>query len=69
MNQYGFYIKMKSATQAEKARVFLMRNGIRSSAERVAGKGGCSFRLRVFSDRKGEVCSLLSDIGISCDLP
>ena len=68
MNQPGFYIKMKSATQAEKARVFLMRNGIRSSAERVTGKGGCSFRLHIFSDRKGEVCSLLSNIGISCDL-
>lgn len=68
MNQSGFYIKMKSATQAEKARVFLMRNGIRSSAERVAGKGGCTFRLRVMSDSTGEVCRLLSTIGISCDI-
>lgn len=69
MNQNGFYIKMKSATQAEKARVFLMRNAIRSKTERITGKGGCSFRLWVWGDRKGEVCSLLSDIGISCDLP
>lgn len=69
MNQYGFYIKMKSATQAEKARVFLMRNGIRSETQRVTGKGGCAFMLHVFSDSKGEVCSLLSNTGISCDLP
>ena len=68
MNQHGFYIKMKSATQAEKARVFLMRKGIRSDTERITGKSGCVFRLHVFSDRKGEVCSLLSNIGISCGL-
>lgn len=64
----NFTIKLKSATQAEKARLLLARSGIKSTAERVTGRGGCGFVLRIFGDRD-KVCPMLTRAGISCDIP
>lgn len=63
-----FTLKVKSMTQAEKARLFLLRNGIKCTAERVTGRGGCGFALKIYGD-KARVCPLLSQVGISCDIP
>ena len=64
----NFTIKLKSATQVEKARLLLARSGIKSTAERVTGRGGCGFALKIFGDR-AKVCPMLSRVGISCDIP
>lgn len=64
----SFTINMNSMTQAEKARTFLARHGIRSRVERTVGRGGCSFSLRIYGERE-TVCPLLGQIGISCGLP
>lgn len=63
----SFTINMRSSTQANKARVYLFRMGIPSRIERVSGRGGCRFLLRVRGNR-GEVCALLSSVGIPCDI-
>ncbi len=63
-----FIINVRSMTQAEKARLFLSRNGIKSSVERTVGRGGCSFSLKIFGNSEA-VCPLLSKIGISCGIP
>lgn len=63
-----FTINTESMTQAEKARVFLARHGIRNRVERTVGRGGCSFSLRIFGERE-KVCPLLAQIGVSCGLP
>ena len=63
----SFTINMRSSTQAQKARAYLAKMGIRGTVERVSGKGGCRFSLRVNGNR-GEVCALLSSIGIPCDI-
>ena len=63
-----FIINTRSITQAEKARRLLEREGIRSIVERAFGKNGCGFSLRIFGNRT-EVCALLSQAGISCDIP
>ena len=63
-----FMINARSYTQAEKARLFLARNGIKSTVERTTGRGGCSFSLKIYGDRQ-EVCPLLARIGVSCDIP
>ncbi len=63
-----FIINTKSSTQAEKARAFLAKNGIRSVVEKTFGNGGyngCGFALKIYGER-GTVCPLLSKIGISC---
>lgn len=63
-----FIINARSMTQAEKARLFLARNGIRSVVQRTTGKNGCMFTLKIFGDEKS-VCPMLSRVGISCDIP
>lgn len=63
-----FIINLRSMTQAERARLFLSKNGIKSTVERTVGRGGCSFTLKIFGDREA-VCPLLSKIGISCGIP
>ncbi len=63
-----FIINTRSMTQAEKARLYLARNGIKSVIIRTTGRNGCKFTLKVFGDA-GTVCPMLSRIGISCDLP
>ena len=63
-----FLINTRSMTQAEKARLLLARNGIKSVVIRTSGRNGCTFTLKIFGDR-GTVCPLLSRAGISCDLP
>lgn len=62
-----FTINAKSMTQAEKVRRFLLRNGIKCTTERVTGRGGCGFLLKIYGDRT-RVCPLLSQVGISCDI-
>lgn len=65
----SFTINMRNFTQAEKARAFLARSGIRSMVRRTTGRGGCTFSLMVTGGAdKGEVCRLLSQIGVSCDI-
>lgn len=63
-----FIINARSMTQAEKARLFLARNGIRSVVQRTTRKNGCMFTLKIFGDEKA-VCPMLSRVGISCDIP
>ncbi len=63
-----FTINARSMTQAEKARLHLARNGIRSVVVRTTGRNGCTFTLKIFGDR-GKACPLLSQVGISCDIP
>ena len=63
-----FIINIRSMTQAEKARLFLARNGIKSIIRRTTGRNGCVFMLKIYGDRE-TVCPLLSRVGISCDLP
>lgn len=68
----NFTIQMQSFTAAQKARSFLQKRGIRCIVERNVNKGrGCVFALRFDNSRaeKAEVCALLREIGISCDLP
>ena len=55
-------------TQAEKIRLYLAGNGIKSTVERVTGRGGCPFVLKIFGDRE-TVCPLLLKIGVSCGIP
>lgn len=64
------FVYIKSITKAQKALALLQRHGIRCAVERVTGKAGCGFALRV-TDRKAdsaEVCALLSSIGVDCGL-
>ena len=63
-----FIINLKSMTQAEKARLHLLKHGIKCTVERTAGKGGCGFTLKIFGERR-TVCPLLAQTGISCDIP
>lgn len=63
-----FVINAKSMTQAEKARLYLARSGIKSVVMRTTGRSGCTFSLKIFGE-KGAVCPLLSRVGISCDIP
>ena len=60
-----FDINLESRTRAEKARMLLMKNQIRSTVIRTTGTGGCRFSLRIFADR-GTACPILRGIGISC---
>ena len=67
----GFTIKMRSFTQAEKARSFLAKQGISSLVQRTSGRGGCAFALIVTRSggmSKNEVCRLLLQIGVDCDI-
>lgn len=63
-----FTINTKSITQAEKARRFLLRSGIKSAVERATGASGCGFRLKIYGERN-YCCKLLAKAGINCDLP
>ena len=63
-----FIINTRSMTQAEKIRLYLAGNGIKSTVERVTGRGGCTFVLKIFVDRE-TVCPLLLKIGVSCGIP
>ena len=68
----NFTIKIKSFTAAQKARSYLQRRGISCLVERNSTKGrGCGFSLRFTNSRaeKAEVCALLGEIGIACDIP
>lgn len=47
-----FIINTRSMTQAEKIRLYLAGNGIKSTVERVTGRGGCTFVLKIFGDRE-----------------
>lgn len=68
-NEMNFFvINAKSMTQAEKARLYLARSGIKSVVMRTTGRSGCTFSLKIFGE-KGTVCPLLSRVGISCDIP
>lgn len=60
-----FIINTRSMTQAEKIRLYLAGNGIKSTVERVTGRGGCTFVLKIFGDRE-TVCPLLLKTGVSC---
>ena len=65
----GFTINMRNFTQAEKARAFLARSGIKSIVRRTTGRGGCTFSLMVAGGAdKNEVCRLLTQIGVNCDI-
>ncbi len=64
----NFIINTKSMTQAERVRLYLAENGIKSRVERTTGRGGCTFSLRIYGDRE-TVCPLLLKIGISCGIP
>ena len=67
-------IYVRSFTQAQKARDFLSRRGIRCMIERTQTRGkGCGFMLHITGSHGGtisreEVCSLLGEIGIDCDI-
>lgn len=70
----NFIINMKSLTQAEKARAFLAKKNIPSVVERSFGNSssGCGFVLRILGGAevsRGEVCTLLKMVGVSCDIP
>ena len=64
-------VNIKSFTAAQKALRFLQKHGIRCVVERVFGKAGCGFALKVTdkNTNKAEVCALLSSIGVPCDIP
>lgn len=66
-------VYIRSFTLAEKARGYLARRGIRSMIERTSGGGrGCGFNLKIWlsgADAAAEVCALLGQIGIDCDIP
>lgn len=65
-----FKINMQSMTAAQRAMTFLRRQGINCAVERTHEKGkGCGFSLRVNNAEKAEVCSLLRQIGVNCDIP
>ena len=64
-------IDMKSLTQAEKARAFLMKKNIPCVVERSFGNSssGCGFVLRILGGAevsRGEVCTLLKMGGVNC---
>lgn len=64
-------VNIKSFTAAQKALRYLQKHGIRCVVERVFGKAGCGFALKI-TDRntnKAEVCALLGSIGVPCDIP
>lgn len=63
-----FTINARSMTQAEKIRLYLAGNGIKSTVERVTGRGGCTFILKIYGGRE-TVCPLLLKIGVSCGIP
>lgn len=67
---YSIYIK--SFTAAQKAHNFLRARNIKCSLMRTSGRGqGCGFALKITDDRadKAEVCALLKQIGVPCDIP
>lgn len=67
---YSIYIK--SFTSAQKARNFLLKNHIPSLVVRSTSKNqGCGFALKITDNRfgKAEVCALLKQIGVNCDIP
>ena len=71
-NMKNMTVYIKSFTHAEKARGHLARHGIRSVIERTSGGGrGCGFILKIWlnSVEPAEVCALLGQIGIACDIP
>ena len=63
-----FIINVKSMTQAEKARLYLAKHGIKSTVERTTGNHGCGFALKIYGE-KSAVCPLLEQVGISCGIP
>lgn len=66
----NFKINMLSMTQAQRAMSFLRGKGISCVVERSHERGkGCSFALRVTNADRTEVCGLLRQIGVRCDLP
>ena len=71
MNNMRVYIK--SFTLAEKARGHLARNGCLCIIERTSGGGqGRGFNPRIWvrgRQAAAEVCALLGQIGIDCDIP
>lgn len=70
----GFTINMRTFTHAQKAQSYLTRKGIMCRVERSFGQGrGCGFLLRVTGARNGstdkeEICSMLQEIGVNCDI-
>lgn len=64
-----FSIKIKSLTKAQKAMAYLQKNGIRCKVERSLGDG-CGFALNVTDQNavRAEVCALLNNVGVDCDL-
>lgn len=66
----SFTIYMKNFTHAQKAYRYLTGKRISCRVERSFGRGqGCGFVLRVTGGAdRNEVCALLSDIGVSCDI-
>lgn len=65
---YSIYIK--SFTAAQKARSFLLKHNVKCSLTRTTSKGhGCGFALIISNTGKAEVCALLKQIGVSCDIP
>lgn len=65
---YSIYIK--SFTAAQKARSFLLKHNVKCSLSKTTSKGrGCGFALTVYNSGKAEVCALLKQIGVSCDIP
>ena len=66
----NFKINARSMTQAQRAMNYLHRHGINCTVERTHERGkGCSFALRINNADKSEVCALLRQIGVSCDIP
>lgn len=65
-----FSIKIKSLTKAQKAMAYLQKSGIRCKVERSFGDG-CGFALIVTDKNaaRAEVCALLGNVGVSCDIP
>ena len=67
---YSIYIK--SFTAAQKAQNFLKKHKIMCSLSRTSNKEqGCGFALKISDNRadKAEVCALLKQIGVPCDIP
>ena len=67
-----YIIYIKSFTSAQKAHNYLQKHNIRTSLSRTSVKGkGCGFALKIVDNNtdKAEVCALLNQIGVPCDIP
>ncbi len=59
------FIATDSFTSAGRARRYLQSLKIKSRVEKISGRNGCTFGIRVYEDAE-KICRLLSNVNIAC---